>query len=436
MMKKSSFYKIYHSLLIVLFIIEVTFASLDTRKIERNKPMRGWPWIRGPFGSSVQFDVESVLWNSSSLILLPESSTTRSMLYETTEMMPVFQLISFDKIHEQFKTCEVDMEVESNLFSDCTSNCSFGYHFHSLKGKMIRGEPYRPNRKPENESLIEKKCSACKMLFTTRSENCDKIFDCSKRSGEQFCSRCSENMFACDKLTCIPKRWRCDQIVDCLNGEDEKNCEFRDCTENEFRCANDRCINKKLYCNGIDDCGDRSDEKTCSKLTDSNSFDCQRLFIPSNWHCDGVVDCYNGLDEKNCPTAKDCTKNQFKCDNRKCIHVNSVCDGVADCWDRSDEKNCNSTKCAFNQFDCGDQCIPLQWRCDKRKDCLNLKDEMNCNTVMYKSYRFDSDLRCVEGTFPCADRSGCISNDFVCDKYPNCKDHSDEMNCPDRNDLI
>ncbi|XP_053210193.1 low-density lipoprotein receptor-related protein 8-like [Panonychus citri] len=350
----------------------------------------------------------------------------------TTQMGPLFDLVSFDKIHDyiyELKTCETldYIRIGSNLLSDCMDNCAImsAYYLSTYT-----------NSKPENGSLMEKKCSACEMLFTTRSESCDKIFDCSKRSGEQFCSRCSENMFACDKKTCIPKRWKCDQIVDCLNGEDEKNCEFIDCTENEFRCANDRCINKTLYCNGVDDCGDRSDEKTCSKLTDSNSFDCQRLFIPSSWHCDGVVDCYNGLDEKNCPTAKNCTKNQFKCDNRKCIHVNSVCDGVEDCWDRSDEKNCDKTKCADNQFDCGDQCIPLQWRCDKRKDCLNLKDEMNCNIEMYRSYRLDSDLRCVEGTFPCADRSGCISNDFVCDKYPNCKDQSDEMNCPDRNDLL
>ncbi|XP_053210380.1 low-density lipoprotein receptor-like [Panonychus citri] len=133
---------------------------------------------------------------------------------------------------------------------------------------------------------------------------------------------------------------------------------------------------------------------------------------------------------KKCPPAKDCKKNQFKCDNRKCIDRVSFCDGVADCWDRSDEKNCGQTKCAQNQFDCGDQCIPIRWKCDNKYDCLNESDEWNCNQNMYKSRRGDSRLKWVDGLFPCNDNSGYVSTDFLCDGYSNCKDQSDEKNCP------
>ncbi|XP_053210368.1 very low-density lipoprotein receptor-like [Panonychus citri] len=309
-----------------------------------------------------------------------------------------------------FARCDYGSCITRDQKCDGISDC--------YDGSDERNCVYRP--KASDGSSV-----SCEQYFKI----CNDLTDCKKLSFKTVCSRCSEDTFSCNSKICIPKNWKCDKIVDCPNGEDEKDCKHKNCTPTEFQCGNDRCIDESLYCNGVDDCGDRSDEKSCSNKTASNNFNCRRLYIPSSWHCDGLVDCYNGLDEKNCPTILNCTENQFKCDNRKCIHVDSVCDGIADCWDRSDENNCDQTKCSYNQFDCGDTCIPLQWRCDSQPDCSNSSDELNCHHYMYKSLRKDSSLKCPEGTFPCADKSGCISIDLLCDKHPNCKDYSDEKNC-------
>ena len=37
-------------------------------------------------------------------------------------------------------------------------------------------------------------------------------------------------------------------VVDCSNGEDEKNCNGRECPSNEYGCSNGRCIPQSWVC--------------------------------------------------------------------------------------------------------------------------------------------------------------------------------------------
>lgn len=73
------------------------------------------------------------------------------------------------------------------------------------------------------------------------------------------------------------KSLRCDNIRDCMNGDDEDECKF--CNYDEFKCLSDQiCITEKWLCDGYEDCIDGSDEKNCDEsITESDEED-ERIF--------------------------------------------------------------------------------------------------------------------------------------------------------------
>lgn len=56
----------------------------------------------------------------------------------------------------------------------------------------------------------------------------------------------------------------CDGVIDCVNLEDELRCPY--CSSNDLHCGiYEQCISRESYCNEISDCPDNSDEKNCRK---------------------------------------------------------------------------------------------------------------------------------------------------------------------------
>lgn len=79
---------------------------------------------------------------------------------------------------------------------------------------------------------------------------------------------CGPRDFACESggVRCIPSDWRCDGLVECKDGSDEKNCPDK-CSDSQFRCSSGVCIPMRKQCDRHADCPDSSDEDGCVTTT-------------------------------------------------------------------------------------------------------------------------------------------------------------------------
>ena len=87
---------------------------------------------------------------------------------------------------------------------------------------------------------------------------------------EQFCTaQCfEEDQYSCDNGECIHKSGECNGVPrDCLDGSDEKNCNYPGCDEGEFDCGDRKCIPQDWVNDCYQDCHDGSDEAGIDKET-------------------------------------------------------------------------------------------------------------------------------------------------------------------------
>ncbi len=104
-----------------------------------------------------------------------------------------------------------------------------------------------------------------------------------------------------------------------------------------------------------------------------------------------------------------CYPDDFRCvDNDECVPRERVCDAVADCMDGSDESD---TAC--REYRDAHVCVQGTDLCDKER-----VDLLNPTTA------------CDPPRFRCSDSGKCLNDLLRCDGVQNCRDGSDERDCP------
>ncbi|XP_055623947.1 uncharacterized protein LOC129767270 isoform X2 [Toxorhynchites rutilus septentrionalis] len=228
------------------------------------------------------------------------SSTTDSSFYRT-KVSPTLPILSrFEITTEGLKRFNISEEGICKSTSLPLCRGILPYDLTTLKNRHLTAVEYE-----HFQYLINSKCSIrvaefvclvlepecrptrmgtltpCKRICKSILEPCAHIiassevltstFDCDiypDSNDQNVCedptrrSNCFANEFRCADSSCIPLQWKCDNIKDCQDGEDESDCKF--CERDEYRClSNDKCIPDKWRCDQYEDCPDASDELDC-----------------------------------------------------------------------------------------------------------------------------------------------------------------------------
>ncbi|CAF1006548.1 unnamed protein product [Adineta steineri] len=139
-------------------------------------------------------------------------------------------------------------DYKHGLFCNCSSAEQFGlYCEYEFPLANDQSQPHR-----SFEQIIMNQFNS-KSLMLTPNELFDNL-------------TCYIGLSQCNALICLDWRQVCNGIIDCAEGEDEKECaqmELHTCAggSNEYRCQSGHCIPRAFAFDKVYDCLDRSDER-------------------------------------------------------------------------------------------------------------------------------------------------------------------------------
>ncbi|XP_070527632.1 basement membrane-specific heparan sulfate proteoglycan core protein isoform X2 [Cardiocondyla obscurior] len=378
--------------------------------------------------------------NSSTYDVITESdSTASSWKFSTEENTEISNIIT-----AEYSTIDNEESDESNTQP---------WNRESVTYSAIVGTTYDINSNFNYEEEKEEDVTE-KLLSDEDNEIDNDVAEDYEIDG------CNDTQHACDRYLCIEGDRVCDGIVDCLNANDETNCDyiylkrleehftpnkhveviplntvkdyssFDECNVNEHPCDG-TCISALNVCNGERDCLDGTDEDNCAEDCPVGEQPCDNgVCINKNFFCDRNIDCHDGSDEQNCPDSgetngvgQECHHDSFICSDRTCIPRAAVCDGHADCPRDEDEINCHRG-CTRDQFQCANgECIRTDQKCNGYIECADGSDEEECEPPE------PPPGHCAADQYMCISDRRCVPISSICNGIPECRDGSDEHNC-------